>query len=51
MQWADDKHWVPHLLAGDMFRGYFLFRGHEVIVDGVFQVVSEEADIVSPVHA
>ena len=25
--WADDRHWLPMLLAGDTFRGHFLFDG------------------------
>jgi 8-oxo-dGTP diphosphatase len=34
--WADDKLWLPHLLAGKRFRGRFLFAGdfmleHEVL--------------------
>ena len=36
--WADDLLWLPHLLAGNRFRGRFLFDGdrmleHEVIVE------------------
>lgn len=25
--WADDEHWVPRLLAGEKFRGWFEFEG------------------------
>lgn len=30
--WADDRHWLPLVLAGKDVRGRFLFRGHDVIV-------------------
>jgi hypothetical protein len=23
--WADDEHWMPRLLAGERFRGWFEF--------------------------
>ena len=25
--WADDEHWMPRLLAGEKFRGWFEFDG------------------------
>lgn len=31
--WLDDRHWVPLLLAGKNFRGYFKFRGQEQILE------------------
>jgi 8-oxo-dGTP diphosphatase len=36
--WADDPHWIPLMLAGRPFKGYFLFDGdrmldHRVDVD------------------
>lgn len=31
--WADDRHWMPLFLEGKMFRGKFLFQGHEHILD------------------
>jgi hypothetical protein len=30
--WLDDRHWFPLLLAGKIFQGYFLFKGHEEIL-------------------
>ena len=36
--WADDRLWLPHLIAGQRFRGRFIFDGdamldHELTVD------------------
>lgn len=28
--WADDAHWLPLLIAGKTFRGYFLFDGDQM---------------------
>eukprot|EP00051_Salpingoeca_urceolata_P006043 m.80326 g.80326 ORF g.80326 m.80326 type:complete len:188 (+) comp14659_c1_seq1:1046-1609(+) len=30
--WLDDKYWFPLLLKGSDFSGYFLFRGHDSIL-------------------
>lgn len=30
--WADDRHWIPRLLAGDRFRAWGLFKG-DVMLD------------------
>lgn len=29
--WADDREWVPHLLAGERFRGWGLFDGDTML--------------------
>ncbi len=29
--WADDRHWLPLLLRGDTFAGYFEFDGEELL--------------------
>ena len=29
--WADDRLWVPHMLAGTPFRGRFLFADDEML--------------------
>jgi 8-oxo-dGTP diphosphatase len=29
--WADDPHWLPLMLAGTPFRGYFLFDGDRMV--------------------
>ncbi len=31
--WPDDEMWFPHLLRGNPFYGYFIFRGMNEIVD------------------
>lgn len=35
--WADDRLWVPHLLAGRRFEGRFIFEG-EAMLDHVLEV-------------
>ena len=30
--WPDDKYWLPLLLSGKNFEGYFNFRGHNTIL-------------------
>ncbi|KAI5735453.1 hypothetical protein M8J77_018526 [Diaphorina citri] len=30
--WLDDKYWLPLLIRGDRFKGYFLFEGQEKIL-------------------
>ncbi len=29
--WADDPLWMPHLLAGRLFEGYFVFDGDQLL--------------------
>ncbi|MCH2110135.1 MAG: 8-oxo-dGTP diphosphatase [Polyangiaceae bacterium] len=29
--WADDHLWIPRLLAGEAFQGFFFFRGDELL--------------------
>lgn len=31
--WLDDRDWLPLLLAGKTFEAFFLFRGHESILE------------------
>lgn len=31
--WADDRRWLPHLLAGQRFRGCFLFDGDTMLAE------------------
>lgn len=31
--WPDDRHWFPLFLAGKKFRGEFLFKGQDTIVE------------------
>lgn len=30
--WPDDRYWLPMLLSGKNFEGYFNFRGHDTIL-------------------
>ena len=30
--WPDDHLWFPLFLSGTMFKGYFLFEGHDKIL-------------------
>ncbi|MFU8780699.1 MAG: 8-oxo-dGTP diphosphatase [Kiritimatiellia bacterium] len=29
--WADDRHWIPLMLTGKKFHGYFIFDNHEML--------------------
>jgi 8-oxo-dGTP diphosphatase len=29
--WADDRHWLPHVLAGSKFEGWFEFDGETML--------------------
>uniref|UniRef100_A0A8D8Q5L5 Oxidized purine nucleoside triphosphate hydrolase n=1 Tax=Cacopsylla melanoneura TaxID=428564 RepID=A0A8D8Q5L5_9HEMI len=31
--WLDDKYWLPLLIKGEQFKGYFLFEGQEKILN------------------
>lgn len=33
--WADDVHWLPGVIAGGSFRGYFHFDGEEMLTKNV----------------
>lgn len=37
--WLDDELWYPHLLKNDKFKGYFLFKGHDKILDYTLTVI------------
>ncbi len=34
--WADDRHWLPGLLEGGKFRGFFEFDGEEMVSKTIF---------------
>jgi 8-oxo-dGTP diphosphatase len=36
--WADDRLWMPHLLAGRLFRGWFIFDG-DLMLDARVEVL------------
>lgn len=45
--WADDQHWLPQVLAGERFRGWFEFDGDRMLNRQVeFRGPLVEADIV-----
>ncbi|XP_078043674.1 oxidized purine nucleoside triphosphate hydrolase [Augochlora pura] len=29
--WPDDEYWFPYLLRGELFKGYFFYRGEDII--------------------
>ena len=29
--WEDDQHWLPHVLAGGSFQGWFEFDGEKML--------------------
>jgi 8-oxo-dGTP diphosphatase len=33
--WADDVHWIPGMLRGGTFRGYFTFEGDRMLAQRV----------------
>ncbi|XP_077980099.1 oxidized purine nucleoside triphosphate hydrolase-like [Glandiceps talaboti] len=41
--WADDKYWIPYMLKGDYFYGYYLFEGlHKILKEKLVKVKSNE---------
>ena len=36
--WADDERWYPKMLEGKTFKAYYLFEGHEKILDEKFEL-------------
>jgi len=43
--WADDQMWLPLLLKGSLFKGYFVFQGHESMLSHNLQEVNNLQDI------
>ncbi|XP_076764059.1 oxidized purine nucleoside triphosphate hydrolase [Xylocopa sonorina] len=39
--WADDKYWFPYMLRGELFKGYFLYRGQNLILKHNIETVEE----------
>ena len=31
--WLDDQHWYPHMFKKEKFKAYFLFQGHDKILN------------------
>lgn len=43
--WLDDKYWLPLLLKGKKFKGYFLFEGHDKILKRELKTLWKEWQI------
>ena len=38
--WLDDEIWYPHMFRGEKFKAFFLFQGHEKILNHKLSLVS-----------
>lgn len=43
--WADDIHWMPHVLAGKTVRGRFIFDGEDLMLDREIIVSEDSRDL------
>ena len=41
--WADDERWYPTMLADKTFKAYYLFEGHDKILEERLEVTQEHA--------
>ncbi|KAI9018911.1 NUDIX hydrolase domain-like protein [Hyaloraphidium curvatum] len=39
--WLDDREWLPLLLEGKRFENYFLFRGHDEILERDIRILAD----------
>ncbi|XP_043585654.1 7,8-dihydro-8-oxoguanine triphosphatase-like [Bombus pyrosoma] len=39
--WPDDEYWFPYMLQGELFRGYFLYRGQDLILKYNIETMEE----------
>ncbi|XP_050479710.1 oxidized purine nucleoside triphosphate hydrolase-like [Bombus huntii] len=39
--WPDDEYWFPYMLRGELFRGYFLYRGQDLILKYNIETMEE----------
>ncbi|XP_043263371.1 7,8-dihydro-8-oxoguanine triphosphatase-like [Colletes gigas] len=39
--WPDDEYWFPYMLRGELFRGYFLYRGQDLILTHNIKIMEE----------
>ncbi|KOC64474.1 7,8-dihydro-8-oxoguanine triphosphatase, partial [Habropoda laboriosa] len=39
--WPDDEYWFPYMLQGELFKGYFLYRGQDLILKHNIETVEE----------
>lgn len=40
--WADDRYWLPKFLAGEKFRGHFIFQDEETLLAHDLSLVSDK---------
>jgi segregation and condensation protein B len=46
VMWEDDRHWLPAMLAGRRFKGYFTFEGDKMLTQSVqFEGAGEEESV------
>ena len=43
--WADDRLWFPFIQSGFKFKGYFLFQGHDTILEQKLDQVESLEDV------
>jgi|AntAceMinimDraft_9_1070365.scaffolds.fasta_scaffold147340_1 8-oxo-dGTP pyrophosphatase MutT (NUDIX family) len=39
--WSDDRHWLPHILAGKKLKGKFIFDGKDKVVNKTLKFVKK----------
>ncbi|KOX77507.1 7,8-dihydro-8-oxoguanine triphosphatase [Melipona quadrifasciata] len=39
--WPDDEYWFPYMLRGQLFKGYFLYRGQDLILKYNIETMEE----------
>ncbi|XP_003690836.3 LOW QUALITY PROTEIN: 7,8-dihydro-8-oxoguanine triphosphatase-like [Apis florea] len=39
--WPDDEYWFPYMLRGQFFKGYFLYRGQDLILKYNIETMEE----------
>ncbi|XP_076636748.1 oxidized purine nucleoside triphosphate hydrolase [Colletes latitarsis] len=39
--WPDDEYWFPYMLRGELFKGYFLYRGQDLILTHNIKIMEE----------
>ncbi|KAF3419974.1 hypothetical protein E2986_03931 [Frieseomelitta varia] len=39
--WPDDEYWFPYMLRGELFKGYFLYRGQDLILKYNIETMEE----------
>ncbi|XP_076652830.1 oxidized purine nucleoside triphosphate hydrolase [Halictus rubicundus] len=39
--WPDDEYWFPYMLRGELFKGYFLYRGQDLILKHKLDAMEE----------